>query len=289
MSEIRIPLNRIQPYAGQPRQTFDEESLAELAESIKAVGQVVPAVVRPIGEERYELIDGERRWRACQMAGKRKLLVSIVDDQLDDAEQFRRSLAANFARADHTPFEIARAIARLQADGMTLEEAARVFGRSQAWASRYLLLTNLAPAVQKEVEARRLSVSVAQIIAKLPVELQVETATAAAAQGWGVYEAHRAVHKFAAQHGAALPTRNLKPSDERVVFIKWLKRIADAFERYEEWREQDIRDLLENYPPNSQTSLAARVEELAGGLMLFAELFERTVRKMHAEAKRNGS
>jgi ParB family transcriptional regulator, chromosome partitioning protein len=140
----------------QPRQAFDSDALAELAASIEAVGLLQPVVVRRAGPGRYELIMGERRWRACELAGI-DVIPAIVRETSDD-DMLREALIENLHREQLNPLEEAAAYQQLLDDfAATHEEIARRVGRSRPHISNTIRLLNLPPAVQKRVAAGVLS------------------------------------------------------------------------------------------------------------------------------------
>jgi ParB family transcriptional regulator, chromosome partitioning protein len=151
-----LPVASIVPNPRQPRQVFDEDALAELAASIEAVGLLQPVVVRRTTRGQYELIMGERRWRACQVAGI-ELIPAIVRETSDDA-LLRDALMENLHREQLNPLEEAAAYQQLLDDfAVTHEELARRIGRSRPHISNTIRLLNLPPAVQKRVAAGVLS------------------------------------------------------------------------------------------------------------------------------------
>ncbi|MEO3746275.1 ParB/RepB/Spo0J family partition protein [Plantactinospora sp. B5E13] len=151
-----IPLDSIVPNPKQPRQIFDEEALEELKHSIEEVGFLQPIVVRQLPDDRYELVMGERRWRAAQAVG-RTSIPAIIRDTRDDA-MLRDALLENIHRANLNPLEEAAAYQQLLEEfGATHEELARRIGRSRPQISNTIRLLNLPPEVQKRVAAGVLS------------------------------------------------------------------------------------------------------------------------------------
>ena len=151
-----LPASQITPNARQPRQAFEEEAMAELVHSIKEVGLLQPVVVRRTGEASYELIMGERRWRATQEAGL-ETIPAIVRQTGDDA-MLRDALLENLHRSELNPLEEAAAYRQLLDDfGCTHDELAGRIGRSRPQISNTLRLLNLSPAVQRRVAAGVLS------------------------------------------------------------------------------------------------------------------------------------
>ena len=151
-----IPVASITPNPRQPRQIFDEETLAELAASIKVVGLLQPVVVRRAGADQYELVMGERRWRACQLA-ELASVPAIVRETSDD-DLLRDALIENLHRQQLNPLEEASAYQQLLDDfEATHEELARRIGRSRPHITNTIRLLNLPPAVQRRVAAGVLS------------------------------------------------------------------------------------------------------------------------------------
>ncbi|MFC6019125.1 ParB/RepB/Spo0J family partition protein [Plantactinospora solaniradicis] len=151
-----IPLDSIVPNPKQPRQIFDEEALEELKLSIQEVGFLQPIVVRQLPNDQFELVMGERRWRAAQAVG-RQSIPAIVRDTRDDA-MLRDALLENIHRANLNPLEEAAAYQQLLEEfGATHEELARRIGRSRPQISNTIRLLNLPPEVQKRVAAGVLS------------------------------------------------------------------------------------------------------------------------------------
>jgi ParB family chromosome partitioning protein len=151
-----LPLAAVTPNPRQPRQVFDEEAMAELVHSIREIGLLQPVVVRPTGEGSYELVMGERRWRATQEAGL-ATIPAIVRETGDDA-MLRDALLENLHRAQLNPLEEAAAYQQLLDDfGCTHDELATRIGRSRPQISNTLRLLRLSPAVQRRVAAGVLS------------------------------------------------------------------------------------------------------------------------------------
>src|SRR6478735_2812582 len=151
-----LPIAQVRPNARQPRQVFEEEALAELVHSIQEVGLLQPVVVRRAGEDAYELVMGERRWRAAQEAGL-EAIPAIVRETSDD-DLLRDALLENLHRSQLNVLEEAAAYQQLLEDfGCTHEELASRIGRSRPQISNTLRLMKLSPAVQRRVAAGVLS------------------------------------------------------------------------------------------------------------------------------------
>jgi ParB family chromosome partitioning protein len=155
--ELReLPVGLIKPNPNQPRTHFDPEALTGLAESIEATGVVQPLLVRPLPDGSYELIAGERRWRAAQQAGLEKV-PAVVRDQAEP-ERLQAALIENMVREDLNPVEEARACAALVEDlGLTKEELARRVGRSRPAISNLIRLLELPDETLAQLESGELS------------------------------------------------------------------------------------------------------------------------------------
>ena len=151
-----LPIDQITPNRVQPREVFDEDAMAELVHSIREVGLLQPVVVRTTGPDSFELVMGERRWRAARAAGL--ALVPAIVRQTDDADMLRDALLENLHRSQLNPLEEAAAYAQLLEDfSCTHEELAERIGRSRPQISNTIRLLKLSPAVQRRVAAGVLS------------------------------------------------------------------------------------------------------------------------------------
>ena len=191
---MEISISAIMPNPRQPRRSFDEDALEELAESIRQVGLLQPVVVRAAGPGQYELIMGERRWRASQRAGLTE--IGAIVKQTQDNELLRDALIENLHRQQLDPLEEAAAYQQLLDDfGATHEELARKIGRSRPHISNTLRLLNLPPVVQKRVAAGVLSAGHARALLSLETpEAQERLASRIVAEGLSV----RAVEEIVA-------------------------------------------------------------------------------------------
>ena len=170
-----LPLDVIRPGRFQPRSVFDEEKLAELADSIRAQGVVQPVVVRPVGDDQYELIAGERRWRAAQIAGIDDIPAVVRD--VPDEVSVAMALIENIQREDLNPLEEATALRRLIDDfQMTHQEAADAVGRSRAAVSNLLRLLELMQEVKDMIDTRLIEMGHARALLSLDDDLQVQAA-----------------------------------------------------------------------------------------------------------------
>lgn len=174
--ELRnLPLDVITPGRYQPRSVFDEDKLNELADSIRSQGVVQPVVVRPVSNDQYELIAGERRWRAAQIAGIDDIPAVVRD--VPDEVSVAMALIENIQREDLNPLEEATALRRLIDDfQMTHQEAADAVGRSRAAVSNLLRLLELMQEVKDMIDLRLIEMGHARALLSLDDDLQVQAA-----------------------------------------------------------------------------------------------------------------
>ena len=200
--ELRtLAVGLIQPGKYQPRQIMDEDRLEELAASIRAQGLIQPVVVRAIGADRYELIAGERRWRAAQKAGLTEV-PALVKDVADQAV-VAMALIENIQREDLSPLEEAQALARLIEEfELTHQQAADAVGRSRAAVSNLLRLLDLPAPIKHLLDERKLDMGHARALATLPEARAVALAREAADKQWSVRELEEAVRRLDAAPAA---------------------------------------------------------------------------------------
>src|SRR5690242_20990847 len=166
-----LAIDRLRPGKYQPRSKMDAASLAELALSIKEQGVMQPILVRPVDGGRFEIVAGERRWRAAQQAGLREIpaLVKTIPDQ----SALAVALIENIQREDLNPLEEAKGLQRLIDEfGLTHDAAAKAVGRSRSAVSNLLRLNALAPPVQEYLLAGQLEMGHARALLALPVAEQ---------------------------------------------------------------------------------------------------------------------
>jgi ParB family transcriptional regulator, chromosome partitioning protein len=216
-----IPVSAITPNPRQPRQVFDDESLGELADSITAVGLLQPVVVRKGPGRFYELIMGERRWRASQMAGVE--VIPAIVRETSDVDLLRDALMENLHREQLNPLEEAAAYQQLLDDfSATHEELAKKVGRSRPHISNTIRLLNLPPAVQKRVAAGVLSAGHARALLSLEDQAaQEQLAQRIVAEGLSV----RAVEEIVALGGE--PARAPRAPAARRPVAPRIRELAD--------------------------------------------------------------
>jgi ParB family transcriptional regulator, chromosome partitioning protein len=218
-----IAVAAISPNPRQPRRSFDEDALEELAESIRQVGLLQPVVVRPAGPGRYELVMGERRWQAAQRAGLTE--IGAIVKQTQDDDLLRDALIENLHRQQLDPLEEAAAYQQLLDDfGATHDELARKIGRSRPHITNTLRLLNLPPAVQKRVAAGVLSAGHARaLLALADTEAQERLASRIVAEGLSV----RAVEELVAVGSEESPRRRPAHTAARPPTAPALRHLAD--------------------------------------------------------------
>lgn len=152
----KLPISKVEPRAGQPRYNFNGEALEELSQSIKQYGLIQPITVRRLNDGYYQIIAGERRWRASRMAGLSEIPARVIE--ADDRKATELALVENLQREDLNPIEEARGYKTLMDEfGMTQEEAAQSVGKSRPAVSNALRLLNLDESVLTMVESSTLS------------------------------------------------------------------------------------------------------------------------------------
>ncbi|MDO9105765.1 MAG: ParB/RepB/Spo0J family partition protein [Methylovulum sp.] len=197
-----LPIEYMQRGKFQPRQDMNPEKLQELADSIKAQGIIQPIIVRKVGPEKYEIVAGERRWRAAQLAGLQEVPVIIRD--IDDRATMAQTLIENIQREDLNPLEEADALRRLLDEfGMTHQQIADAVGKSRTTVTNLLRLMDLHPEVKKLLIARQLEMGHARALLSLDGSGQVTAANKIAKDGLTVRSAERLVRELQAEPKAA--------------------------------------------------------------------------------------
>ncbi|MBS1889605.1 MAG: ParB/RepB/Spo0J family partition protein [Actinobacteria bacterium] len=221
---LELPVSLIKPNPHQPRTNFDPEALTALAASIEASGIVQPLLVRPLADGSYELVAGERRWRAAQQAGLEKV-PAVARDQAEP-ERLQAALIENMVREDLNPVEEAKACAALVEDlGLTKEELARRVGRSRPAVSNLIRLLELPDEALAMLQSGELSEGHGRaLLAANGNDVRRRLARDAAAGGWSVRETEDRVRL--AGRPKARPRRAPVDPDERAA----LEDATDALE-----------------------------------------------------------
>ncbi|WP_416191805.1 ParB/RepB/Spo0J family partition protein [Neisseria sp. CCUG12390] len=209
-----VAIADIQPGRYQARVQMDDEALQELADSIKAQGVIQPVIVREHGLSQYELIAGERRWRASQLAGLTE--IPVVIKTISDETALAMGLIENLQRENLNPIEEAQGLKRLVDEfGLTHETVAKAVGKSRSAISNSLRLLSLPEPVQEMLYQRHLEMGHARALLTLPVVEQLELAQKAVKNGWSVREVERR-SQLAHQTKDAEPKKTTSPDVQRL-------------------------------------------------------------------------
>lgn len=194
-SASTLPISQIESCTGQPRKIFDEEKLAELAESIREHGIIQPLTVRKLSSGYYQIIAGERRWRAARMAGLSEVPVCIIE--ADDRKAMELAMIENLQREDLNPMEEAEGYRCLvELYDMTQEEAAQRVGKSRSTVANAMRLLQLNQDIRLLVENEDLSAGHARALLPLPAELQTEAVKSILANALSVRQTEQLVKRL---------------------------------------------------------------------------------------------
>lgn len=209
-----LPIDALSAGKYQPRKHWDADKLTELAESIKAQGVIQPLVVRERADRTFEIIAGERRWRASKQAGLTE--VPAVVRNVEDRTVVAMALIENIQREDLNPLEEAQALQRLIEEfDLTHAQAAEAVGRSRAAVSNLLRLLELPNAIRILVESRQLEMGHARALLTLSPELASKLASDAVEHGWSVREVEHRAQQFAAGRVPGGDTRTVARNKAR--------------------------------------------------------------------------
>ncbi len=220
-----VPVELISPNPAQPRRRLDPETISGLAESIAEAGVIQPLVVRPLADGRYELIAGERRWRAAREAGLETVPALLRDE--DDAQRIQTALIENVAREDLNPVDEARACAALVEDlGLSKEELARRLGRTRPAISNLIRILDLPDEVLELISERRLSEGHGRAILQAKGnDVRRLLARDAVAGGWSVRETENRAKAGRATRGA----RVIQHPDQEAALLRAEEALEEAF------------------------------------------------------------
>ena len=213
-----LKLDNLQPGKYQPRKSIDAEALAELVASIREHGVLDPVLVRAIGAQRFEIIGGERRWRAAQQAGLSEIPALVRE--LSDQQVAMIALVENIQREDLTPLEVAQSLKQLIVEfKLTQEQAADKIGRSRTAVTNLLRLLTLAEPIKQLLQERKIDMGHARALLTLDPKLALALARRAAEHGWSVREL-----EAAARNAQTTPRGNAKAAVKRDADIVALER-----------------------------------------------------------------
>ena len=201
-----LPISQVESCAGQPRKHFDQEKLEELAESIRQHGIIQPLTVRKLSSGYYQIIAGERRWRAARLAGLTEVPAVIIE--ADDRKAMELAMIENLQREDLSPMEEAEGYKMLVEDyGLTQEQAAQRVGKSRSAVANALRLLALSPTLRQMVENGRLSAGHARALLPLAAALQEQAAATVLKNDLSVRQTEQLVKRL-----QAAPKPEKKPS-----------------------------------------------------------------------------
>ena len=195
---LSLPISQVETCSSQPRKRFDDESLQELADSISQHGIIQPLTVRKLSSGYYQIITGERRWRAARLAGLQEVPVIVIE--ADDRKAAELAMIENLQREDLNPMEEAAGFQSLiESYHMTQEEAAQRVGKSRSAVTNALRLLGLTPSVRKLVEEGKLSAGHARALVPLSPSLQESAANAIVSGGLSVRQTEALVKRLSAE------------------------------------------------------------------------------------------
>ena len=208
---VSLPIAQVEPGLNQPRKHFDEESLADLAQSIGQHGILQPLTVRRLASGYYQIIAGERRWRAARMAGLEEVPAIIVE--ADDRKVMELGLIENLQREDLNPMEEAAGYRTLvQEYGLTQEEAAKRVSKSRPAVANAMRLLALPQEVQWLIEQGSLSAGHGRALLALPTaEEQIAAAEEIRTKGWSVRETEERIRQRLQEREASAPEKPSSP------------------------------------------------------------------------------
>ena len=195
---LSLPISQVETCSSQPRKRFDDESLQELADSISQHGIIQPLTVRKLSSGYYQIIAGERRWRAARLVGLQEVPVIVIE--ADDRKAAELAMIENLQREDLNPMEEAAGFQSLiESYHMTQEEAAQRVGKSRSAVTNALRLLGLTPSVRKLVEEGKLSAGHARALVPLSPSLQESAASAIVSGGLSVRQTEALVKRLSAE------------------------------------------------------------------------------------------
>lgn len=197
-SSLLLPISQVESCSTQPRKSFEPEALSDLADSIRIHGIIQPLTVRKLQSGYYQIIAGERRWRAARMAGLTQVPVVVIE--ADDRKAMELAMIENLQREDLNPMEEAAGFQSLiESYHMTQEEAAQRVGKSRSAVTNALRLLGLTPSVRKLVEEGKLSAGHARALVPLSPSLQESAANAIVSGGLSVRQTEALVKRLSAE------------------------------------------------------------------------------------------
>ena len=227
---ITLPISQVEPGLKQPRKRFDPEALADLADSIRLHGIIQPLTVRRLSSGYYQIIAGERRWRAAKQAGLLEVPVVIVE--ADDRKVMELGLIENLQREDLNPMEEAMGYQSLIVEyGLTQEEVAQQVGKSRPAIANALRLLGLCPSVRQLVELGALSAGHARALLQLPAPLQESAAQKVVAEGLSVRQTELLAKRLSKGEDSSSPSAPANVADLSLYLGELEKRLSSRYGR----------------------------------------------------------
>ena len=285
---LELSPDEIRPMKDQPRRWFDTHKINELAESIAEVGQAQPGKVRPIvppeNGKNWELVSGERRCRACSIAGK--LFRAEVDrTPMSPIQQFEKALTCNSDQEQLMPTEAALAIQRLKAANRTDKQIALIMSQAVGWVSRHYKLLSLEPKVFALLgpdvpEERRLSVAIAIELISAPADYQIDLADEITVRGLSALQARDLIKRTLRAGGLRKPS--MEPAREFKAFARFTQRTLDQLQNYLETPAPVLRAM---FSAGLQERMEAfeMLEEITKGMPELAEDVQKILKLPPAE------
>ena len=235
---VELPLDSIIPDPNQPRKTFDEGKLQELAESIKQHGLLQPILVCPIGDGKYQIVHGERRWRACRLAGLTSIKAEVRE--LDDKQKMEIQLIENLQREDLNPLEEAEMFHRLINEfGYTHEELAHRIGKSREYVTNKLRLLKLSKEVKEDLKEGKITEGHARPLLSLGSNEQKEALDKILSEGLSV----RQTESFIKGNNVSRETSNSIPEDGLVIGVWVSERVFRCLSRLASSKGKTVEEL----------------------------------------------
>lgn len=254
---ILLKTSELEPNRGQPRRAFNEQSLGELADSIAQHGVLQPLLVRPLMGGGYQIVAGERRWRAARMAGVEE--VPAVVREMSDSQVMELALIENLQREDLNPLEEAQGYQSLmESYSMTQDDVAKTVGKSRPAVANALRLLNLPQEMQKLVSGGEISAGHARALLSFPDKKTMLEAAKAAKEGASVRDLEKMAQKANAKPSAKPPSRKVQFYEEaelalrenlgRKVHVGGTKKRGVL--QIEFYGEDDLADLMKHFQAN---------------------------------------
>ncbi len=284
---LSVPVRLVRPMKGQPRKYFDPEQLREFGDNLKEQGQIQPAIVKKLEQpdERgclYELISGERRWRACQMAGIPELKI-IVREGINDVDQFVEAVIANCHDVDLTTLETMQSVGYLFQCGKTDAEIAKIFGKkSPLWAYQHRRALTLHPGVLRLLgpetqEEKRIPLTSAILLIGIPQEEQMGFAEMISETGMSAKQVNHLVKNRLAQCGVPRKSRS---SEEFESAFKFFMRTNAEFELYIDHSDGRIANMFKGRSEEQISAFLRLVKDCNDNLGVVLNAFKSEAQKL---------